>query len=88
MLGIEENNEPIDIEHLVAALRGHLRLYPGRSQFYALHMPEVYDEMIEYYKAHPSEFIEDFTTVNGRTIELTKQQKKYLHDINIQFKKK
>lgn len=88
MLGIKESNEPIDIKYLVAALKGHLKLYPGRSQFYALRMPEVYNEMIEYYKSHPSEFIEDFTTINGRTIELTEQQRKYLYDINIQSKKK
>lgn len=83
MLGIKENNEPINIEYLVAALREHLRLYPGRSQFYALHMPEVYNEMIKYYKSHPSEFIEDFITVNGKPVNLTEQQKKYLYDIAI-----
>lgn len=53
MLGIKENDKPIDIEYLVTALRSHLRLHPKRSQFYALRMPQVYNEMIKYYKSHP-----------------------------------
>ena len=48
MLGIKENDKPIDIEYLVTALRSQLRLYPERSQFYAFHMPQVYNEMIKY----------------------------------------
>lgn len=81
MLGIKESNEPIDIEHLVAALRSQLKLYPERSQFYALHIPEIYNEMIKYYKSHPVEFMTDFTTVNEKTMELTEQQKNYLSNI-------
>ena len=81
MLGIKENNEPIDIEYLVTALRGQLRLYPERSQFYALRMPQVYNEMIKYYKSHPVEFMTDFITVNGKTIELTEQQRSILNNI-------
>mgnify|MGYP006926114789 CR=1 FL=1 len=30
MLGIKENDKPIDIEYLVTALRNQLRLYPER----------------------------------------------------------
>nr|DAU35299.1 MAG TPA: hypothetical protein [Caudoviricetes sp.] len=75
MLGIKENDKPIDIEYLVTALRNQLRLYPERSQFYAFRMPQVYNEMIKYYKLHPVEFMTDFITVNGKTIELT--AKKY-----------
>ena len=79
MLGIKENDEPIDIEYLVTALRSHLRLYPERNQFYALRMPQIYNEMIKYYKSHPVEFMTDFIIVNGKTIELTEQQKYYLY---------
>ena len=72
MLGIKENDKPIDIEYLVTALR---------SQFYALRMPQVYNEMIKYYKSHPVEFMTDFITVNGKTIELTEQQRSILNNI-------
>ena len=81
MLGIKENDKPIDIEYLVTALRSHLRLYPERSQFYAFYMPQVYNEMIKYYKSHPVEFMTDFITVNGKTIELTEQQRSILNNI-------
>ena len=81
MLGIKENDKPIDIEYLVTALRSHLRLHPERSQFYAFRMPQVYNEMIKYYKSHPVEFMTDFITVNGKTIELTEQQKSMLNNI-------
>lgn len=81
MLGIKEIDKPIDIEYLVSALRSHLKLYPGRSQFYALRIPEIYNEMIKYYKSHPVEFMTDFTTVNEKTMELTEQQKNYLSNI-------
>ena len=81
MLGIKETDKPIDIEYLVTALRNHLRLHPERSQFYAFHMPQVYNEMIKYYKSHPVEFMTDFITVNGKTIELTEQQRSILNNI-------
>ena len=81
MLGIKETDKPIDIEYLVTALRGQLRLYRERSQFYALRMPQVYNEMIKYYKSHPVEFMTDFITVNGKTIELTEQQRSILNNI-------
>lgn len=85
MLGIKEIDKPIDIEYLVSALRGYLRLYPGRSQFYALHMPQVYNELVKYYKFHPAEFMTDFIIVPGKTIELTEWQKSYLSNILIQL---
>lgn len=81
MLGIKENDKPIDIKYLVAALRNQLRLYPERSQFYASRMPQVYNEMIKYYKSHPVEFMTDFITVNGKTIELTERQRSILNNI-------
>lgn len=81
MLGIKENDKPIDIEYLVTALRSQLRLYPERSQFYAFHIPQVYNEMIKYYKLHPVEFMTDFITVNGKTIELTERQRSILNNI-------
>ena len=81
MLGIKETDKPIDIEYLVTALRSQLILYPERSQFYALRMPQVYNEMIKYYKSHPVEFMTDFITVNGKTIELTEQQRSILNNI-------
>ena len=80
MLGIKETDEPINIEYLVTALRSHLRLHTERSQFYALRMPQVYNEMIKYYKSHPVEFMTDFITVNGKTIELTEQQRSILNN--------
>ena len=81
MLGIKENDEPIDIKYLVTALRNQLRLYPERNQFYASRMPQVYNEMIKYYKSHPVEFITDFIKVNGKTIELTEQQRSIFNNI-------
>lgn len=81
MLGIKENDKPIDIEYLVTALRSHLRLHPERNQFYASRMPQVYNEMIKYYKSHPVEFITDFIKINGKTIELTEQQRSILNNI-------
>lgn len=81
MLGIKENDEPIDIEYLVTALRNQLRLHPERNQFYASRMPQVYNEMIKYYKSHPVKFITDFIKVNGKTIELTEQQRSILNNI-------
>ena len=81
MLGIKEIDKPIDIKYLVTALRSQLRLYPKRSQFYALRMPHIYNEMIKYYKSHPVEFMTDFITVNGKTIELTEQQRSILNNI-------
>lgn len=81
MLGIKENDEPIDIEYLVTTLRNHLRLHPERNQFYASRMPQVYNEMIKYYKSHPVEFITDFIKVNEKTIELTEQQRSILNNI-------
>ena len=81
MLGIKENDKSIDIKYLVPALRSQLRLYPRRIQFYALHMPQVYNEMIKYYKSHPVEFMTDFIRFNGKTIDLTEQQKSFLNNI-------
>lgn len=88
MLGIKENNEPIDIKYLVLALRDTLKSHPEKGKFYASHMPEVYNGLIEYYKVHPEEFIKDFIIFKVKPASIENQQKGYLYDVDIQFKKK
>jgi len=50
MLGIEENNKPVDIEYLAIIMKDCLDKYPNREEYYKTIMPEVYNEMIKTFK--------------------------------------
>lgn len=45
MLGIEENNDPVDIKYLIEALADAMKRYPDREQFYKTAFKDVYDEL-------------------------------------------
>lgn len=47
MLGIEEDDEPVDIKYLVDALAYAMKRHPDKKQFYKTAFKDVYDELEE-----------------------------------------
>lgn len=46
MLGIEENNDPVDIKYLAEALRDAMHKYPERKEYYKITFKDIYNEIM------------------------------------------